>query len=82
MLLRMWDQDEKNLNKTFLQKPKALPESGDEKEEEATTGEEQIEARSRTEQSKQRRREKGLGGRRKSPRLIKFYLAKYRCCGR
>ena len=28
MLLRMWDQDEKKLNKTFFQKPKALPESG------------------------------------------------------
>ena len=60
MLLRMWDQDEKKLNKTFLQKPKALPESGDEKEEEATTGEEQIGARSRTEQSGSAGEEKAL----------------------
>ena len=40
----------KKLNKTFFQKSKALPELGDEKEKEATTGEEQIGARSRTEQ--------------------------------
>ena len=61
--------------------PSALLKSGDEKEEEVTTREEHIGARSRTEQSEQRRRE-GLGGRRKSSRAIKFYSIKCRHYGR
>ena len=62
--------------------PSALLKSGDEKEEEVTTGEEHIGARSRTKQSEQRRKEEGLGRRRKSSRAIKFYSIKYRRCGR